>query len=65
MAKFVFRLQSLLNVKAQMEDNLKNKLAKVIRKLEKEKRILQKLQLKESMYIENFKKKSRTQKEQN
>lgn len=37
MGKFSFRLQSLLNVKRQMEDSLKNELGKAIRKLEEEK----------------------------
>jgi flagellar protein FliJ len=36
MAKFVFKLHSLLNVKIQMEDNLKNDLGKAVQKLEKE-----------------------------
>lgn len=40
MAKFEFRLQPVLNIKAQKEDNLKNELGKAIRKLETEKRRL-------------------------
>ncbi|HHW47837.1 MAG TPA: flagellar export protein FliJ [Clostridiaceae bacterium] len=40
MAKFFFKLQPLLNVKQQMEDNLKNELGKALRQLEKEKAIL-------------------------
>jgi len=44
MAKFSFRLQSVLNVKSQQEDNLKNELGKAIRKLEAEKHKLSKLE---------------------
>lgn len=36
MPRFVFRLQSLLNVKKQLEDSRKNELAKAMRRLEKE-----------------------------
>jgi len=44
MAKFSFRLQSVLNVKTQQEDNLKNELGKAIRKLEAEKHKLAQLE---------------------
>jgi len=54
MAKFNFRLQSLLNVKIQMEDNLKNELAKAMRKLEKEKGKLEQLKIAEEKCIEEF-----------
>ncbi|MGE5329244.1 MAG: flagellar export protein FliJ [Deltaproteobacteria bacterium] len=40
MASFKFKLQSILNIKIQMEDALKNKIAKAIRCLEEEKDIL-------------------------
>lgn len=40
MARFVFRLQPLLNVKKQVEESLKNELGKAIQKLENEKRRL-------------------------
>ncbi len=40
MAKFNFRLQAVLNVKTQQENNLKNELGKAIQKLETEKRKL-------------------------
>ena len=40
MARFIFKLKSLLNIKTQMEDALKNELAKAIRCLEDEKGIL-------------------------
>ncbi len=50
MAKFSFRLQPVLNVKTQIEDNLKNTLGKAIRKLEIEKRKLAQLE----GYLNNF-----------
>lgn len=40
MAKFSFRLQPVLNVRIQQEDNLKNELGKAVRRLETEKRQL-------------------------
>jgi flagellar FliJ protein len=40
MPKFVFRMQSVLNLKVQIEDNLKNELGKATKKLEDEKRVL-------------------------
>lgn len=40
MAKFSFKLQPVLNVRVQTEDNLKYELGKAIQKLEKEKRKL-------------------------
>lgn len=40
MAKFIYKLQSLLNLKMQMEDSLKNELGKAVQKLEDEKKIL-------------------------
>ncbi len=36
-AKFVFKLQSLLNIKIQIENDIKNQLGKAIQKLEEEK----------------------------
>lgn len=40
MIKFSFKLQSLLNVKLRLEDNLKNELGKAIQMLEYEKKLL-------------------------
>lgn len=40
MTKFSFKLQSLLNVKQQLEDNFKNELGKAIQVLESEKDLL-------------------------
>lgn len=44
MAKFSFRLQSVLNIKTQQEDNLKNELGKAIQRLEIEKLKLARLE---------------------
>ncbi|MGE5613338.1 MAG: flagellar export protein FliJ [Bacillota bacterium] len=43
MAKFTFKLQPVLNVRKQQEDNIKNELGKAIRKLEIEKQKLAEL----------------------
>ena len=59
MAKFNFRLQTLLNLKSQQEDNLKNELAKATRKLEKEKAILRSLEDEEVKLIREFNEKSK------
>jgi len=40
MAKFIFKLQSVLNLRKQKEDSIKNELAVAIRKLEAERRKL-------------------------
>lgn len=40
MSKFTFRLQSVLNVKQQIEDSLKNELSKAVHRLEEEKSVL-------------------------
>jgi flagellar protein FliJ len=44
MAKFIFKLQPLLNIKEQMEEQLKNELGKAIQKLEAEKQVYRKLE---------------------
>lgn len=51
MAKFVFNLQSLLNVKIQIEDNLKNELGKAMQKLEKERERLRQIEFERSELI--------------
>lgn len=50
MAKFVFKLQSVLDLRIQLEENLKLELGKAITELEKEKQILRsiEIQLKET-----------------
>lgn len=44
MSKFIFKLQPILNLKKQMEDNIKNDLGKAFKKLEDEKSALSNLQ---------------------
>lgn len=59
MPKFAFKLQPLLNVKSQQEDNQKNELGKAVRKLERETAALRKLQDEEQELIREFNEKSR------
>jgi flagellar protein FliJ len=59
MAKFNFKLQTLLNVKSQQEDNIKNELGKSIQKLENEKTELRRLEMEMEANISEFNKKSR------
>jgi len=54
MAKFIFKLQALLNIKIKMEDNLKNKMGKAIQKLERNKDILKSIENKKSTCINEF-----------
>ncbi len=54
MAKFIYKMQSLLNIKAQMEDNMKNELGKAVRKLEFEKGILKSIEDDRGKYINRF-----------
>ena len=54
MAKFIFKLQSLLNVKIQMEDNLKNELGKAMKKLEKERERLRHIENERNECINQF-----------
>ncbi len=51
MAKFTFKLQPVLNLKIQMEDSLKNELAKAIRKLEREKDLLNTIELERDQLV--------------
>lgn len=59
MPKFSFKLQTLLKVKTQQEDNLKNELGKAIRKLEEENSILRRIEFEKNKYIFEFNEKSR------
>ena len=53
MAGFIFRLQTLLNVKIQLENNIKNELGVAIKRLEEEKEILYTMEKqKESIELE-------------
>lgn len=58
MARFVFKLQPLLNVKLQMEDNLKNEMGRAVRKLEEQKGILHALEDEREAYAAEFSRKS-------
>jgi flagellar FliJ protein len=51
MARFVFKLQPLLNVKMQMEESLKNDLGKAVQKLEEEKNMLKHIESEREDYI--------------
>lgn len=44
MGKFIFRLQSLLNIKSQTEESIKNELGKALKKIEEERHVLVKLE---------------------
>ena len=59
MAKFSFRLQPLLSVKSQQEDNQKNELGKAMMKLEIEKAALHALEGEEERLVREFNEKSR------
>ena len=59
MAKFNFKLQTLLKVKTQIEDNLKNDLGKAMYKLEEEKAKLHRLEFEKNRNIFEFNQKSR------
>lgn len=54
MAKFRFKLQAVLNIKAQTEDSLKNELGKAVHKLEQEKDVLKGIEEGRDKYIERF-----------
>ena len=55
MAKFIFKMEQLLNIKKQLEDSIKNDLAKTIREIERQKEILINLQSKKKQYIKDIK----------
>ncbi len=59
MPKFNFKLQTLLKVKNQMEDNLKNDLGKAVHKLEGEKVKLRRLEFEKNRNILDFNEKSK------
>ena len=58
MAKFIFRMESLLNIKTQMEESLKNELGKSVQKLELEKIKLKKIENDREECINNLKSKA-------
>lgn len=54
MAKFIFRLEAVLNVKRQKEENIKNELGKAIQRLEAEKQKLARLERSKEEIIAEF-----------
>ncbi|MDP4179484.1 MAG: flagellar export protein FliJ [Bacillota bacterium] len=58
MAKFFFKLQPLLNIKTQLENNAKNELGKAVQKLEEEKDRKKQLENYRQKYIDDFGEKS-------
>jgi hypothetical protein len=59
MAKFIFRLEAVLNVKRQQEENIKNKLGKAIQRLEAEKQKLARLEKSKEEIIAEFNNKAK------
>lgn len=59
MAKFIFKLQSVLNLRRQKEDNIKNELGIAIQRLEKEKRSLSELENTLDATVREFNEKTR------
>lgn len=55
---FVFRLQSVLNIKKQIEDGLKNDLGKAIIEYENQKEIYNKIEEEKKNYVDSVKTKS-------
>ena len=59
MAKFIFKLQSVLNLRKQKEDNIKNELGIAIQRLEQEKRSLSELENTLDATVREFNEKTR------
>ena len=58
MGKFKFKLQAVLNLKKQVEDNKKNELGKAVQELERQKNILKEIELEREEYITDMNNKS-------
>jgi len=54
MSKFNFKLQSVLDLKIQMEDNKKNEFGSAVKKLENEKKLLENIKLEKEENINAF-----------
>lgn len=54
MAKFKFKLQTLLNLKHQLEESKKNEMGQLARRLEEEKRLYKKIEEDRENYIKMF-----------
>lgn len=59
MAKFIFRLEAVLNVKRQQEENIKNELGKAIQRLETEKQKLAGFERSKEEIISEFNRKTK------
>jgi len=59
MAKFIFKLEAVLNVKRQQEENIKNELGKAIQRLEAEKQKLARLERNKEEIIDEFNNKAK------
>jgi len=59
MAKFIFKLEAVLNVKRQQEENIKNELGKAIQRLEAEKQKLERLERNREEIIDEFNNKAK------
>ncbi|MCX7841529.1 MAG: flagellar export protein FliJ [Clostridia bacterium] len=58
MPRFAFKFQSILDLKLQIEESLKNELGKSVQKLEQEKEKLSTIEAERDNQIENFNEKS-------
>jgi flagellar FliJ protein len=56
--KFVFKLQAVLNLKKQIEENLKNELGKAVQELERQKKKLMDIELERATYYQEINDKS-------
>ena len=59
MAKFTFRLEAVLNVKRQQEENIKNELGKAMQRLEVGKQKLARLEISKEEIIAEFNRKTK------
>ena len=58
MGKFNFKLQPVLNLKKQVEENMKNELGKAVQELERQKKILEEIEQERDEYITDINKQS-------
>jgi flagellar FliJ protein len=55
LAKFVFKLQAVLNLKKQIEDSVKNELGKAVQELKRQIKILEDIETEREEYIRDVK----------
>lgn len=60
MASFKFELQSILNLRNQVENNMKNEMGNAVRKLEDQKVLLLEIETTRKQYMDGVRKKSQT-----